>query len=209
MRILITAGPTREFFDSVRFISNPSSGRMGFAIAAEAARRGYDVILISGPVELADPPGVDVQRVVTAQEMYEAATSVFVECHAAVMCAAVCDYRPAQRLEHKLKKGDGPRMVALEPTPDICMQLGKLKGDRVVVGFAMEDHDHRQNAEDKLIRKGCDAMILNGVASLGSELAEIEILRADSGWSKPVKASKIQLAAHVVDLVEDLLGLSG
>ena len=204
MRILVTAGPTREFFDSVRFISNPSSGRMGYAIAAEAARRGHEVVLLSGPVEQAEPDGVEVVRVVSADDMFAAATSLFEKCHAAVMTAAVCDYRPARRLEHKLKKQNRIRAVRLTPTRDICAHLGKTKGHRVVVGFAMEDHNHKAHAETKLKRKRCDAIILNGIDNVGRDAAEIEILRADKGWSGGTSGTKAAVAVGVVNLIEDL-----
>jgi phosphopantothenoylcysteine decarboxylase/phosphopantothenate--cysteine ligase len=205
MRILVTAGPTREFFDSVRFISNPSSGKMGYAIAAEAQRRGHEVALVSGPVALADPPGVEVVRVVSAHEMFLVATSLFEHCHAAVMTAAVCDYQPARRIEHKLKKRNRVRPIRLVPTKDICAHLGKTKGDRVVVGFAMEDHDHHANAEGKLKRKRCDAIVLNGIGNVAGDSAEIEILRADFGWGKPTAGTKAEMSAVVMDLVEDLV----
>ena len=205
MRILVTAGPTREYFDSVRFISNPSSGKMGFAIAAEAVSRGHDVVLVSGPVAIADPSNVRVVHVGSAQEMFNAAVSAFEECHVAVMTAAVCDYRPTRRLDHKLKKENRVRPIQLRPTRDICAHLGRTKGDRVVVGFAMEDHNHRANAERKLQRKHCDAIVLNGIENVAGDDAEIEILRADSGWQAAIGGSKVVLAEAVVNLVENLL----
>ena len=206
MRILVTAGPTREFFDSVRFISNPSSGKMGYAIAAEAARRGHEVALVSGPVELPDPEGVEVVRVVTAQEMFQIATSLFEHCRAAVMTAAVCDYRPARTIDHKLKKRNRIRPIQLVPTNDICAHLGRVKEHRVVVGFAMEDHDHHRNAEAKLMRKRCDAIVLNGIGNVAGDSAEIEILTADTGWSGPYAGTKSTVATVVMDLVEELVG---
>lgn len=209
MRILVTAGPTREFFDSVRFISNPASGRLGYAIAAEAVRRGHEVVLVSGPVETAEPGGVELVRVVTAEEMLDACVSAFDECHACVMTAAVCDYRPARRLRLKFKKGNRTRTIDLTPTEDICARLGATKGDRVVVGFAMEDHDHRANAEGKLRRKQCDAMVLNDVANVGADAATIEVLRADTGWAAPRSGSKAEVAAVVVNLVEELAASRG
>lgn len=207
MRILVTAGPTREFFDSVRFISNPSSGKMGYAVAAEAARRGHEVVLVSGPVELPDPADVEVMRVVSAHEMFLVATSLFEQCHAAVMTAAVCDYQPARRIEHKLKKRNRVRPVRLVPTKDICAHLGRIKGDRVVIGFAMEDHEHHKNAEAKLKRKRCDAVVLNGIGNVAGDSAEIEILRVDARWSGPYAGTKHKIAAVVMDLVEDLVGV--
>ncbi len=206
MRILVTAGPTREYFDSVRFISNPSSGKMGYAIAAEAAARGYDVVLVSGPVALPVPDGVRVVHVVSAEEMFQASLGVFEKCHAAVMTAAVCDYRPTRRLDHKLKKQNRVRPIHLQPTADICAYLGGIKGDRVVVGFAMEDHDHEQHAEAKLRRKHCDAIVLNGLENVGVDDARIRVLRADRGWQGTAAGTKMQMAETVLNLVEDLVG---
>lgn len=207
MRILVTAGPTREYFDSVRFISNPSSGKMGYAVAGEAVRRGHQVVLVSGPVELSEPDGAEVIRVVSAHEMFQAVTSEFPECQAAVMTAAVCDYRPSKRLSRKLKKqGRSSRSVKLEPTEDILAHLGQMKGDRVLIGFAVEDHEPHANAEAKLRRKRCDAMVLNGLGNIGSDSAEVEILREDAGWSAPFSGTKGHVAAAVMDLLESLLG---
>ena len=207
MRMLITAGPTREYFDSVRFVSNPSSGKMGYAIASCAAQRGHATVLVSGPVDLPDPQGVEVLRVVSAEEMFQVTTSKFDKCHAAVMTAAVCDSRPARRLLHKIKKQDHPRTILLIPTKDICEHLGAIKGDRIVIGFAMEDHDHRKNAEAKLERKRCDAIVLNGIRNVGADSGEIEILRADTGWAQSYRGTKQAIAAAVVDLVEALQAL--
>lgn len=205
MRILVTAGPTREFFDTVRFISNPSSGKMGYAVASEAAARGHDVVLVSGPVALDRPEGVRVVSVVSAAEMYERSCAEFQTCAAAVMTAAVCDYRPTRTLDHKLKKRSRPRPITLVPTRDIAADLGRVKGERVVVGFAMEDQDHHANAEAKLHKKRCDAIVLNGIANVGADQAEVEILRASGGWTEPVQGSKARIAAVVVDLVEALV----
>lgn len=203
MRILITAGPTREFFDSVRFISNPSSGKMGFAIAQEAAARGHEVTLVAGPVDLPDPKGVRTIRVVSAAEMFDASVEAFEKADAAIMTAAVCDYRPTRTLPHKLKKQNRVRPIQLQPTTDICAHLGKIKGDRIVIGFAMEDHDHHEHAEGKLRRKRCDAIILNGMANVGSDEATVEVLRDSGRWEKPVSGTKKQIAALVLKLVEE------
>ncbi len=205
MRMLITAGPTREYFDTVRFISNPSSGKMGYALADVAARRGHEVVLISGPVELPEPDGVDVVRVVSATEMFEASIAAFERCRAAIMTAAVCDYRPTRKIDHKLKKQARMRPIQLQPTQDICAHLGRIKGERVVVGFAMEDHDHKAHAQAKLKRKRCDAIVLNGLENVGGDRAVIDILLARGGWTPPVSGSKRDVAEHVVSLVETLL----
>lgn len=207
MRILITAGPTREYFDSVRFISNPSTGKMGYAIAEEALRRGHDVVLVSGPVALTPPAGVEFVPVTSAAEMFDASVAAFAGCRAAVMTAAVCDYRPAERLEHKLAKQDQVRPIELQPTADICAHLGRIKKGRVVVGFSMEDHDHHAHSEAKLERKQCDAIVLNGLENVGSDEAVVEVLRASGGWSAPVRGTKLEVAATVVLLVEQLVSL--
>ncbi len=179
---------------------------MGYAIAAEAVRRGHQVVLVSGPVELPGPKGLDMIRVVSAREMFEATVSHFEECHAVVMTAAVCDYRPSRRLANKLKKRNRSRAINLQPTEDILAHLGKIKGDQVLVGFAMEDHDHHAHAEAKLRRKRCDAMVLNGIGNVGGKSAVVEILRVDGGWSGPFSGCKTRIAAEVVDLVESLAG---
>ncbi len=204
MRMLITAGPTREFFDTVRFISNPSSGKMGYAIADCAARRGHTVVLVSGPVSLTPAPGVNVVHVESAEEMCVAATSAFERCDAAVMTAAVCDYRPTRRIDHKLKKQHRVRPIQLQPTTDICALLGQSKGDRVVIGFAMEDHDEHAHAEAKLHRKRCDAIVLNGIDNVGGDSARIEIFRAHTGWSRPFRGTKSRIAEKIVQLSEQI-----
>lgn len=206
MRILITAGPTREYFDTVRFISNPSSGKMGYAIAAAALARGHQVVLVSGPVALSAPEAAELTRVISAREMLEACMSALDACDAVIMTAAVCDYRPSRQLDHKLKKHHRVRPIHLQPTDDILSRLTRAEGDRVAIGFAMEDRDHHANAETKLRTKGCDALVLNGIGNVGSDEATVEILRADSGWSPRISGTKEMIAESIVDLVETLSG---
>lgn len=208
MRLLITAGPTREFFDTVRFISNPSSGKMGYALAAVALKRGHDVALVSGPVGIDPPEGVEPISVVSAQEMFEVSVALFAECQAAVMTAAVCDYRPIRKLNHKLQKHNRDRPLTLKPTVDICAHLGSIKGRRVVIGFAMEDHDHKAHAQAKLIRKHCDAMVLNGPDNVGGDKATVEILTLDGGWSRPVSGTKLHVAERIIKLTETLYAVN-
>ncbi|MCP4249433.1 MAG: phosphopantothenoylcysteine decarboxylase [bacterium] len=204
MRILVTAGPTREFFDTVRFISNPSSGKMGYALAAAAAARGHETALVSGPVELEPPPGVESVSVVSAEEMFVVCCSLFADVDAAIMTAAVCDYRPARMLQHKLKKQHRVRHITLNPTRDICAHLGAIKEHRVIIGFAMEDHDHKAHAEAKLARKRCDAIVLNGPENVAADRATVEVLTDDGVWSPPMTGSKAQLADRLVGLTERL-----
>jgi phosphopantothenoylcysteine decarboxylase/phosphopantothenate--cysteine ligase len=205
MRVLVTAGPTREHFDSVRFISNPSSGKMGYAVAAAALTRGHQVELVSGPVDIDPPEGAQVIAVTSAEEMFRACCDRFEHCDAAILAAAVCDYRPARVARQKVKKQAVPRRVTLKPAPDIAAHLGAVKGRRVVVGFAMEDHDHRANAEAKLARKRFDAIVLNDLDTVGADHARVEFLVADGAWSSPIQGNKAQLATEIVRLTEKLM----
>ncbi len=204
MRILITAGPTREFFDTVRFISNPSTGKMGYALAAVAKSRGHEVILVTGPVALTAPRGIEVVAVVSAAEMAAECKLAWPDCDAGILTAAVCDYRPRHKLDHKLKKKAMPRHITLAPTEDIAAALGRRKEHRPVVGFAMEDHDHYAHAEAKLRKKRCDAIVLNGPENVGSDRARIEILTRNGEWSRPIIGTKRAVAGRIVRLVEML-----
>ncbi|NLX13992.1 MAG: phosphopantothenoylcysteine decarboxylase [Phycisphaerales bacterium] len=204
MRILITAGPTREYFDTVRFISNPSSGKMGYAIAREAARRGHEVTLVSGPVAIKPPPGVKVIPVTTAAEMARACKREYKSTDAAVMAAAVCDYRPAEPAARKVPKTGRAVRIRLEPTEDIAAALGRRKGRRLLVGFALEDHDHYVHAERKLSRKHCDLIVLNGPENVGTKLATVEFYTPAVGWSGPVRGSKTVVARRLVRMIESL-----
>ncbi|MBN1346678.1 MAG: phosphopantothenoylcysteine decarboxylase [Phycisphaerae bacterium] len=205
MRILVTAGPTREFFDTVRFISNPSSGKMGYALARAAARRGHEVVLVSGPVALKPPSGVETIQVISAAEMSQACKRAFPDCHAVIATAAVCDYRPEYRLDHKLKKQARTRSIRLLPTEDILASLGRRKGHRVLIGFAMEDHSARPNAESKLRRKSLDAILLNGPENIGGNQARMELLLRGGKWDIWPAASKNTVATRIIRLAEQLV----
>ena len=202
MRILISAGPTREYFDSVRFISNPSSGKMGYALARAAVQRGHEVTLVSGPVNLKPPEKVKFIAVTSAAEMAEACKKAWRRSDVGIMTAAVCDYRPQVRLDQKLAKKAQTRRVSLEPTEDIAAALGSSKGKRLLVGFAMEDHDPHAHAERKLKKKNCDLIVLNGLRNVGSADAVVEFLHVDSDWSEPIIGSKLQVARRIVREIE-------
>src|ERR671923_456341 len=167
-RILVTAGPTHEPIDAVRFIGNRSSGKMGSAVAREAAKRGAGVTLISGPTHLPDPPGVEVVRVETAEEMRDAVLARFEAADAVVKAAAVADWRPKERAEGELKKEWGAPELLLEPTPDILRELGERKGQRVLVGFAAETEDLEAAGRAKLREKGLDLIVVNEVGAPGT-----------------------------------------
>ena len=165
MKILVTAGPTREKIDPVRFISNRSSGRMGYELAAAARDAGFEVVLVSGPTRLDPPAGVKLIRIESAAEMAAAVKAEARDAGLVIMAAAVADYRPAETLDHKLKKSDGELVLKLERTEDILAALGKAKpAGQILVGFAAETEDLIANARSKLERKNLDWIAANSVA---------------------------------------------
>lgn len=207
--LLVTAGPTYEPIDAVRFVGNRSSGRMGFAIAAEAADRGARVFLVAGPTQLPDPPGVEVVRVETAEQMREAVLARLDEADAVVKAAAVADFRPARPVAGKLKKQAGPPDLQLEPTADILRELGDRKGERVLVGFAAETEDLEEAGRKKLVEKNLDVVVVNEVGSPGTgfdaETNRAMILSSD-GADVPMREwTKSSLAAAVCDRLAGLL----
>jgi phosphopantothenoylcysteine decarboxylase/phosphopantothenate--cysteine ligase len=208
--ILVTAGPTHEPIDAVRFIGNRSSGRMGFAIADELAARGARVSLIAGPVELAPPDRVEVVRVETAEEMLDAVLDRFPNVRAVVMAAAVADFRPAEPAPGKLKKGSGPPELVLQPTTDILATLGAKKDGQILVGFAAETGDVEGEGRRKLVEKGLDLIVVNTVGragtGFGSDTNEAGMLAA-TGEDVPVRTwTKRALAAAIADRLAVLLG---
>lgn len=169
LRCLITAGPTREFFDPVRYISNPSSGKMGFALAESAKRQGWAVDLVHGPVGIEPPEGVNVHAVVTGEDMYAACEPLFAQCDLLIMCAAVCDMRPKLRALGKVKKGDLSMTVEFEPTRDILKTLSATCNPRQrLIGFAAETDDVENYARQKLLSKNLDWIVANSVAKGGA-----------------------------------------
>ena len=203
-RILITAGPTYEKIDPVRFIGNYSSGKMGFALAEECARQGADVTLIAGPVALktsyANIHRIDVE---SCEEMYEAAINEFPKSDAAILCAAVADFRPATVAEQKIKREGDELLIRLQPTHDIASRLGQMKTDRqVLVGFALETNDEEANARLKLGKKNLDFIVLNSLKNKGtcfqSDDNQICIIGKDNMQGYPRK-SKQEVAADIID----------
>jgi phosphopantothenoylcysteine decarboxylase/phosphopantothenate--cysteine ligase len=207
----VTAGPTREHIDPVRYLSNPSTGRMGFELARAAARRGAAVLLVSGPTPLRDPEGVRVVRVGTAEEMAAAVLGAAGEQDLLVAAAAVSDYRPRHPSASKKKKADGPEVLQLERTTDILATVGERLAGRprspVLVGFAAETEDVVANAREKLRRKRCDLVVANAVgapgAGFGGDRNRVSIVgpaRIDE-----VEGSKGMVADAILDLAVPLL----
>jgi phosphopantothenoylcysteine decarboxylase/phosphopantothenate--cysteine ligase len=204
MHILITAGPTREHLDSIRYLTNSSSGKMGYAIARAARAAGHRVTLVSGPVSLEAPKGVKTIQVETTAQMLAAARKAFASADAAIFAAAVCDYRPVRRAARKIPKRTGRSSLVLEPTEDIAATLGAAKQSRITIGFALEDHDGRKHAERKLRTKRFDAIVLNGPVNIGSEKAIAEFLDYQGNWTRWPRDSKAVLASRIIRELERL-----
>jgi phosphopantothenoylcysteine decarboxylase/phosphopantothenate--cysteine ligase len=200
---LVTAGPTRERIDPVRYLTNDSSGKMGFAIAEAAVAAGHEVTLISGPVELETPKGVKRVNVESAREMLAAVRRAFPECDTLFMAAAVCDFRPARRLGGKWRKKDvGQERASLEliTNPDILGSIARRKGDRLVVGFALETADGLRRAREKLERKRMDYVVLNGPSALNAAKTSVKILGRDGSQRELVNRTKRAVAKTLVGL---------
>jgi len=207
VKFVITAGPTREPLDPVRYLSNRSSGKMGYAIAAAALEAKHEVVLISGPVALTVPVGAEVVRVTTGDEMFGAAAAQLARCDVFVMCAAVCDYKPAHYTPQKRKKQRGPFSLALAPTRDILASLTNAPHDCFVVGFAAETQELTESAQRKLKEKNCDLIVANDVgrSDLGMESDDNElVLFFRSGEQKKLpRAKKTELARRLLKIILD------
>jgi phosphopantothenoylcysteine decarboxylase/phosphopantothenate--cysteine ligase len=199
LRFLITAGPTREFLDLIRYISNRSSGKMGYAIAEAALAVSSKVTLVSGPTSLGIPKGAEFVSVTTAQEMAEAVWSRFGSVDVCVMAAAVCDFRPKTTAGSKIKKGTFSGMLELEPTPDILAELGRRKKAQVLVGFAAETDDLERHAREKLTRKGLDFIVANDASAFDAETTRVTILSADGKIERLPELPKIEVAKVIVE----------
>ena len=204
-RYIVTAGATIEPIDPVRYITNHSTGKMGYAIAEELARRGAEVKLISGRTNLATPQGVERIDVLTAEDMYNAAVREWAEADGGVMCAAVADYTPKAVADRKLKKSDDDLKIELRRTKDIAKELGENKGGRTLVGFALETDNEEANAEGKLTRKNLDFVVLNSLRDKGAGFAgdtnKITIIDHNGREEHPLM-SKRDVAAVIVDKIE-------
>ena len=202
MRILITAGGTREYIDPVRFISNASSGRMGYALARAALKAGHKVILVNAPTTRRPPSEAKIIEVETAAQMFEAVKKHFEKCDCLIMAAAVADYTPAQPAKTKIKKTAKHLTLKLKPTADILKWAGKnKKKNQIVVGFALEDKAVRDRAEKKLKEKNLDMIIANTFAAIGADKSTVQIKIAGREWLKLPQASKATIAKRIVSLV--------
>jgi phosphopantothenoylcysteine decarboxylase/phosphopantothenate--cysteine ligase len=209
IRCLVTAGPTREFFDPVRFLSNPSSGKMGYAMAAEAARRGWETTLVSGPVSLPDPEGVAVTRVITGQQLFEAVDERFDACDILIMTAAIMDYRPKVVADHKIKKFELEMVIEMEPVVDVLATVSRRKRAQLVVGFAAETDHLETYGRHKLAAKNADFIVANLIGgdegAFGRDDNQVLLIARDQPSRQLGPEAKTRLAARLLDIFQDHL----
>lgn len=206
--LLVTAGGTQEAIDPVRYITNHSTGKMGYAIAEALAHRGARVTLISGPTQLATPQGVERVDVRSAEEMYEACKGRFLKSDGAVMCAAVADYTPLEVADHKIKKSDEDMVIRLKRTHDIAAELGRRKQGRLLVGFALETDHEEEHAAQKLEKKNLDFIVLNSLRTAGAGFGvdtNVVTLIDRSGREELPLLSKREVAERIVDRIETMI----
>ena len=207
MKFVVTAGPTREPLDPVRYLSNRSSGKMGYAIAAAAREENHDVTLISGPVALQTPAGPEIIRVTTGREMLVGVSAQLDHCDVFVMCAAVCDYKPAHYAPQKMKKERLPFFLPLVPTRDILASLTNAHRSCFIVGFAAETQELEANAARKLTEKNCDLLVANDVSradiGIDSDDNELLIFFRNGDRKNLPRAKKTELARALLKIILD------
>lgn len=208
-RILVSAGPTREALDPVRFISNHSSGKMGYAIARTAREMGADVVLVSGPTKLDPPLGVHMVQVISTRDMYDAMHAQFDACDAVIMAAAPSDYRPATYQTQKIKKNDDRLILQFEKNPDILSTLGERKTGQVIVGFAAESENTVANAAGKCQKKNCDFIVANDItasdAGFNHDVNTVHIVGGDGAAEALPTMTKTDLAYVILSKIQELL----
>ena len=204
-RILITSGPTRQYLDPVRYLTNASSGLMGASLARSALDLGHEVLVVSGPVDVEYPSQATVLPVVSTEEMLEIASEQFEECDGLIGAAAPCDYRPLRVEESKIAKTGDPLMLRLIETDDVVATLGARKGGRWVVGFALETEDHRLRALAKLERKCCDLIVSNGVEAMHSLDNQVEILNPAGTILQQAAGPKAEVAETILAVIQRVL----
>jgi phosphopantothenoylcysteine decarboxylase/phosphopantothenate--cysteine ligase len=208
--VLVTAGPTHEFLDPVRFLTNRSSGKMGYELAEEALRRGADVVLVSGPTNLFPPLRAELKQVQTAEEMKKEVLKHFPKADVVIMSAAVSDFMFAKAASNKVKKGKLGENVKIAPTPDILVELGRKKGSKILVGFAAETENVIDNALKKLKKKQLDFVVANNVGSeeigFESDFNQVSIVFPDGRSIQTDKMTKVEISQIILDKVEEIVG---
>lgn len=204
-RILITSGPTRQYIDPVRYLTNASSGRMGAALSEAALELGHDVVVVSGPVEVSYPKAAKLVSVVSTEEMLDCSREEFQHCDGLIGAAAPCDYRPQHVKEDKIHKTGAPLLLELVETDDVVATLGAAKGSRWVVGFALETEDHRLRSLAKLERKCCDLIVSNGVEAMDSLENCVEIIDPTGNVISDFAGPKAQIGRQIMSVIQDRL----
>jgi phosphopantothenoylcysteine decarboxylase/phosphopantothenate--cysteine ligase len=204
-RILITSGPTRQFLDPVRYLTNASSGRMGRALAEVALAIGHEVVIVSGPVEIEYPSVASVVSVISTEEMLAASEMEFEHCDGLIGAAAPCDYRPVRVESHKIAKTGQPIDLHLIETDDVVATLGAKKGHRWIVGFALETEDHRLRALAKLERKFCDLMISNGPQAISAPTNQVEVITRTGEVVATIEGTKEKVAEQILAIIDERL----
>ncbi|MGC9451707.1 MAG: phosphopantothenoylcysteine decarboxylase [Oceanipulchritudo sp.] len=204
IRCLVTAGPTREYFDPVRFLSNPSSGKMGYALAGAAAGRGWDVELVSGPVDLPVPNGVEIKRIETGSQMYQAVRERFPHCDILIMTAAIMDYRPRRVADHKIKKFELEMVIEMEPVIDVLATVARNKEHQLLVGFAAETNNLDAYAMEKLRGKNADFIVANLIGgpagAFGRDDNTVKVFTRNGEPLSLGPAPKTEIAERLIDL---------
>lgn len=205
-RILITSGPTRQYLDPVRYLSNASSGKMGAALAAAAIQVGHQVVIVSGPVSVPYPPQAEVIDVISTGEMLAAAVKCFPDCDGVIGVAAPCDFQPVRTEDQKIKKTGGAIALELIETEDILMALGRMKtDDQWSVGFALETEDAEARARGKLKKKHCDLIVLNGASAISSDTNSVRIFDAQGAVVLSTEGDKSDVATKIMDTIDAAL----
>jgi len=208
--VLVTAGPTREFLDPVRFLTNRSTGKMGYALAEEALRRGAQVILVSGPTPIFPPPGAVVRDVQTAEDMKREVSKHFPKADVVIMAAAVSDFTFAQTASSKIKKEEFGESIKITPAPDLLQELSRKKGSKVLVGFAAETENVVDNAIKKLKKKSLDMIVANNVLDEGvgfeSDFNQVSLVFPRSQAIQTEKTTKVEISQIILDKVEEIIG---
>lgn len=205
-RILITSGPTRQYIDPVRYISNASSGKMGRCLAKAALDLGHEVIIVSGPVEVEYPSECHVVDIVSTDDLMDACKQEFPSCDGLIAAAAPCDYKPIEVADHKIRKTGETLEIKLVETEDVVAHLGSIKSsEQWTVGFALETEDARFRALSKLIRKSCDLVVLNGASAIQSDSNSVEIISDQGKILASESGSKQEVARKVLEVVHNQL----
>jgi phosphopantothenoylcysteine decarboxylase/phosphopantothenate--cysteine ligase len=205
-RILITSGPTRQYLDPVRYLTNGSSGRMGKALAEAALALGHDVVIISGPVVVEYPSAAELISIISTEDLLDAAEQLFPTCDGVIAAAAPCDYRPHRVESQKIAKTGGPITLELIETPDVIATLGRnRRSDQWMVGFALETEDQRFRALTKLERKSCDFMVLNGPEAMEAVENSVEIIVPSGDVVEALRGSKREVATGILRFIQERL----